>query len=236
MKLTIRRTSASKSRSHSNSGFIIADFLFSFVLVIGLGIIIFGLTFSLATIEVAQYIVWSSARNFAAANKDEWTAALQSKTKFTNLSQQFPLLTGQGATGSPWFILTDFLAGDLTVVDREFAAKVPGSDLTNIDPAGEQRQPWTGASAKITLKLFSGLQIPFLGKIVSKDEDISFPIRAFVIRSPSHNECKMFFNYENRFAKGIKTISDFSNMNNLLSPPTEGEESQAYVNQEDNGC
>lgn len=220
----------------SNSGFIIADFLFSFVLVIGIGIVIFGLTFSLATIEIAQYIVWSSARNFAAANITKETAAQNALLKFNNLSEQFPSLTGRG--NSPWFKLDDFRVGDLAKIDQDFIQKIPaGSDIGNMDLANERRQPWIGASAKITLKLFAGLQIPFLGKVAEDPDKFAFPVRAFIIRSPSVAECKSFFTYEKRFESGIKKIDAFSKMNDgLVAAPSATQERKAYLPQEDNGC
>ncbi len=235
MKLAINKTKPSMLRS--NSGFIIADFLFSFVLVIGIGIVIFGLTFSLATIEVAQYIVWSSARNFAAGNVSESAASNQATLKFNNLSQQFPLLTGQGATGSAWFTLDEYKVGNLARIDQDLSAKI-AVDLPNRDPNNEERQPWIGASAKIYLKLFAGLQIPFLGKIATDTSTFAFPVRAFIIRSPSQAECSAFYNFDNRFVKGIKPSNQFLQMTSatMVSPPTEGEQREAYVNQEDNGC
>ena len=234
MKLTINRTR--KNNLLSNSGFIIADFLFSFVLVIGIGIVIFGLTFSLATIEIAQYIVWSSARNYVAANDSEALSVTSATLKFNNLSKQFPLLTGQGNTGSSWFLLNNFIVGDLAVKDQEFIGKM-GSDITNISN-GEMRQPWTGASAKITLKLFAGLRIPFLGKITNDPDKFSFPVRAFIIRSPSTKNCQTFF--EKRFKEGISQIDRFNliqNTANVAAPPNQGAVDQAYgKGQEDNGC
>ncbi len=224
---------------NSNSGFIVADFLFSFVLVIGIGIVIFALTFSLATIEIAQYIIWSTARNFAAANVDEATAKTQATAKFNNLSQQFPLLTGQGQSGSAWFTLDGLLIGDLAKVDQDFIGKVPGGDLVNVDNANEARQPWIGASAVISLKLFSSINIPFLGKVAKDPAAFKFPVRAFILRSPSTEECKNFYKYEERFVNGIKKIPTFSAMttgNNMVATPTQAQESSSYVPQEDNGC
>jgi hypothetical protein len=240
MKLKIQRTR--KNNSNSNSGFIIADFLFSFVLVLGIGIVIFGLTFSLATIEIAQYIVWSSARNYAAASSNEPTSATSAKLKFNNLSKQFPLLTGQGNTGSTWFSLDDFRVGNLVApgVDPDFLAHVNSAPEQANSAGGESRQPWTGASAKITLKLFSSLRIPFLGKIAG-DADKSkftFPVRAFIIRSPSIDECQEFFKFDNRFKKGLNVIDQFGNIQSqVFQPPNEGDIHRVYgEGQEDNGC
>ncbi len=53
-----------------------AEFLFAFTMVIGSGILIFALTFALTTVEIAQYIVWSTARAHAVGNK---TVESQSK-------------------------------------------------------------------------------------------------------------------------------------------------------------
>lgn len=217
-----------KKKSNSNSGFIIADFLFAFVLVIGIGIFVFALTFSLATIEITQYIVWSTARNFAAANTDVAKAEEQAKTKFENLRSTFPLLSGQGSTsgGSSWFEMEAAIVGDLAKSDADFLGKISGGDRENLDGQGEQRQPWTGASSKLTLNLFSGLQIPFLGKIAEDKSDFSFPIRAFVIRHPSVEECQKFYKGAQRFTEGIDKLEGFAGIGNET----------AYFPQEDNGC
>ncbi len=70
---------------NSQGGFIAADFLFSFTLVISIGIIIFAFTFSLATIEISQYIVWSAARNYSAAYTNEAEASANARKKFNFL-------------------------------------------------------------------------------------------------------------------------------------------------------
>ncbi len=185
----------------NNSGFIVADFLFAFVMVIGVGIFIFGFTFSLATIEVAQYIVWSTARNYSAANEGTTTAEDQAKEKFNSLSAKFPLLTGNGSD-SPWFELKDMIVGDLAIKDSGLG--IGASDITN-----NYRQPWTGVSAKINLKLFSGLQIPFLGKVAQDKSLFEFPVRAFIIRNPSSSECQAFFYFKNnRWENGIKKLEN----------------------------
>ncbi len=209
---------------NSEAGFIIADFLFSFVLVIGIGIFIFALTFSLATIEIAQYIVWSSARNYSSANVDEAAANLSATKKFNVLSEQFPLLTGKGST-SPWFELTGFKAMDHSS-ESNFSGKVTNSsDLLNRDGNLERRQPWIGASADIYLKLFATMNIPFFGKI-SDDPETTFKFRvyAFILRHPSTQECREFYN--KRFTEGIKTLDTIKNVG----------DSAKYYPPEDNGC
>lgn len=186
------KTSNRKSFIQNNSGIIVADFLFSFVMIMGIGMFIFGITFSLATIEVSQYIVWSTARNYAAANVNQTAARDNAIEKFNNLTAQFPLLTGAGSTDTnPWFLLssTSLIVSDkLEEEDSLLSTDLPGSDKDN-----DFRQPWTGASAKLRLSLFSNMQIPFLGKVATDKSLFEFPIRAFIIRHPSTQECQTFF-------------------------------------------
>lgn len=212
----------------SSSGFIIADFLFAFVMVLGIGVFIFGLTFALATIEVSQYIIWSTARNYAAGNKDEVVAREQAKKKFQNLTSKFPLLTGNNAGGDPWFEFTeaDLLIGDLSVIDSDFVALLGPDDKPN-----SFRQPWHGARSKLNLKLFAGFQIPFLGKVAKNADDFKFPIRAFLIRHPSIEECQNFFNKTDlRYIEGIKKLE-----NGKLAPQSPAAP-QLADHVEDNGC
>ena len=104
---------ANKKFINNSKGFLAADFLFSFVLVISCGIVVFALTFSLATIEISQYIVWSSARAYSSANLNRLASESAGRKKFENLSKAYPLLTGNGAT-SPWFNLNTIVVGEAT--------------------------------------------------------------------------------------------------------------------------
>jgi hypothetical protein len=218
---------------HNESGFIVADFLFAFVMTIGVGIFIFAITFSLATIEVGQYIVWSTARNYAAGNISQIAARQQAQEKFKALAEQFPLLTNVGADSS-WFELSEAdlkISDDLTSDDT--ALGITGADATN-----DFRQPWTGASTVIRLKLFSGLTIPFLGKVIADGNTLEFPIRAFLIRNVSQEECKAFYSGPgsgNRIEKGIKKLE-----NSKLAAGTWGLDGGAgagdLLHGEDNGC
>jgi hypothetical protein len=201
-----------KSILQNSSGFLMADFLFSFVLVLSCGIIIFALTFSLATIEVAQYIIWSSARSYSAANKDREASEDAGRLKFKELSAQYPMLTGVGADGSPWFELNGLVVGDNAW---------RGLSQVNVENklGTENRQPWTGASANLHLKLFESIKIPFLGKIATDESVFTFPLRAFILRNPSQSECLNF--YRVRFSSGLQPLRF---------------KGSGYVPIEDNGC
>ena len=204
-----------KIKSKKNqSGFVAAEFLFSFVLVISCGLVIFALTFSLMTVEVAQYITWSAARSYSAGNMSKQASEAAAVDKFKNLSKSFPLLTN---SDSNWFSLTQLGVGGSA-----------GSGLANLDRenrlGSETRHPWFGFSTSLELKLFKSLRIPFLGKVVDDDQAFTFPLRAFILRNPSHEECQQFI--KDKF-NVIKGLSDFKNV---------GGSSSSYVPNEDNGC
>ena len=226
------KTRLKQNPLRNESGFIVADFLFAFVMTLGVGIFIFALTFSLATIEVGQYIVWSAARNYSASNLNQGVALTAAREKFTKLAEQFPLLTNIGGDSS-WFELSESdlkIGDDLTVSDT--AMGISGQDAVN-----DYRQPWTGASTVIKLKLFSGLKIPFLGKVVADGSMLEFPIRAFLIRNVSQQECEAFFNGVGsgpRIDVGIKKLE-----NEKLAKDTWGLQNETgggIIHGEDNGC
>ena len=213
-----------QNRKKSQAGFIIADFLFSFVLVIAIGIFIFALTFSLATVEISQYIVWSAARAYASGNVDEGSARSAATAKFKSLSAQFPLLTGEG-NASPWYLLDAFTAQNHDT-EATFAGKTSAADRANRDGNTEKRQPWTGASATIYLKLFGNMGIPFLGKVSSTPETtFTFRLYAFIIRNPSYDECTQFF--QKRFDETM-LLDTFPGINGA-------KDNKNYL-VEDNGC
>lgn len=212
-------------------GIIIADFLFAFVMVIGIAIFIFAMTFSLATIEIAQYIAWSTARNYAAANVTKEVAEQNARDKFKNLIAHFPLLTGVGSD-SPWFRMSEdnLVVGDNLADGIDTELSFSGDDRNN-----DFRQPWTGARMKIMLSLFAGLKVPFLGKVAEDPTLFEFPVRAFIIRHPSQVDCQNFF-YGKRFTEGIKRLEESRSGGPLapdsafVAPPIFG----GYG--EDNGC
>lgn len=228
-----------KNIPNNQAGFMTAEFLFAFTMVIGSGILIFALTFALTTIEIAQYIVWTSARAHAVGNIDAESSIKAGETKYANITAAFPLLTGNGAD-SPWFKMPsvnnkgDFLVGDLS---DQIKRKDSAIDKFNSsEPGGEARQPWIGIEASIDLILLSGLQVPFLGKVTETPEDFKFPIRAVLFRHPSTKECQNFFN--NKFTMGVKALPQENNsslqgtMWKNLSTAADG----AYAPMEDNGC
>lgn len=223
----------------NSSGFLVTEFLFAFVMIMGIGMFMFALSFSLATIEISQYIVWSAARNYTAAHMMHDDSLSTASKKFNNLSARFPLLTGAGSSGNSWFVLSkdDLLIGNLAVLDQEFGSQLSSEDILNMN-----RAPWFGVSTKLNLKLFAGLKIPFLGKVAENPSDFNLNIRTFLIRHPSVAECRNFI-FSQRYTNGIlklengklaqRYINDFSSLTDQINLPSDGE-IRGFG--EDNGC
>lgn len=211
---------------HNNrSGFILADFLFSIVLVLSSCVILFTLCFSLAAVEIAQYITWSSARSYSAANLTEAASIQAGKIKFAKLSAMFPLLTGQGGADSSWFELNLKDIGN----NSTLIADLQQINANNSLASGEARQPWTGAAAELDVSLFRRLRLPFIGALSTDDSAFKYQLRAFILRNPSQDECLQFF--KKKYNEGVSKIEgSWNNKTFLTTKDTD------FIPQEDNGC
>ena len=210
---------------HNNSsGFILADFLFSIVLVLSSCIILFTLCFSLAAVEIAQYITWSAARSYSAANLTETASVQAGKSKFARLSAMFPLLTGQGADTS-WFELNLKDVGNNTTL----IANLQQINLNNSLASGEPRHPWTGAATELDVSLFRRMRLPFIGGLSTDDSAFKYQLHAFILRNPSQDECLGFF--KKKYTEGVSKIEGSWNSKTFMTI-----KDTDFVPQEDNGC
>lgn len=66
-------------------GFITLDFLFAFVLVMGLAGLLFSVTITLTTVEITQYMTYASARNYLVSHKSEDKQRELASEKFAQL-------------------------------------------------------------------------------------------------------------------------------------------------------
>lgn len=213
-----------KNFHNDQSGFIFADFVFSITLVISSCIILFVLCFSLATVEISQYITWTAARSYSAANLTADKSSAAGRLKFGRMASQFPLLTGVNAETS-WFELTLKDVGNNNALIANLQQINPSNALLN----GEPRQPWTGAASELDVSLFRRLRIPFIGKLSTDDSVFKYNLKAFILRNPSQDECLQFFKL--RYEEGITKIENsWNNRNFLTNKETD------FVPIEDNGC
>ena len=69
----------------NQNGFVTAEFMFAIVIATCMTFLTFALTFTLSTVEVVQYMVFSSSRAHAAANFDINAQQEAAKSKYTSL-------------------------------------------------------------------------------------------------------------------------------------------------------
>lgn len=213
-----------KKIHHDEAGFIFADFIFSLVLVLSSCIILFVLCFSLAAVEIGQYITWTTARAYSGANLTADRSTMAGKQKFVKMATQLPLLTGAN-TSTFWFQLVLQDVGN----NNSLIANLESINTNNSLSSGEARQPWTGAAAELDVALLRRLTLPFIGKLSTDDSVFKYNLRAFILRNPSQNECLEFF--KKKYEEGVSKIEGSWNNRNFL---TNAE--LDFFPMEDNGC
>lgn len=193
-------------------GFITTEFLFAIAIAFGMSMLTFAMTFTLSTVEVAQYIVYSAARAQAAGNLDQKTQVDEAKNKYNSLitDKRLASLFLNG-----WFLISK--KADLEVK--------PGN---NENFSGDYKKggydTFQGVRTTFTAKILE-MQVPFLGKITPDDDGFKTKIVALMIRESSTQECVKFMNDR------VPQFSSFDRFKTFLSnakdPP---------IPWEDNGC
>ncbi|MFN7727831.1 MAG: TadE/TadG family type IV pilus assembly protein [Bdellovibrio sp.] len=201
-------------------GLVTMEFIFALTVSAGLAILLFSVSYTLAVVEVTQYVVYSAARAHLGSNKDP---AAQKKAAIDKFKQ---LTTGRSAISSlyanKWFVLVKpdelDVRGGVSADSKTFGADLGGgSDMPN-------RNWFLGVSAPLQAKILT-MNLPLLGKTDPEEDGNAFKTRlnAMMIREPSQKECKDFFE-KRRTALG-------------QLPSGQGFYQQtAYVAMEDNGC
>ena len=199
-------------------GVVIVDFIFSIVIVAGLSVLLFSLTYTLAVFEVTQYVVFSAARAHAASNKDPDAQKAAAIAKFKQLT------TGKGAIASlysgTWYQLVkpDALdvRGGATADGKNFSTDLAGgSDMPN-------RNWFLGVSAQLTANILS-LKLPLLGNTSEDDASFKTRLNVMMIREPSQKECKDFLEKRRDALATLPSAQTYY-------------QQSGYVPMEDNGC
>lgn len=204
----------------NQAGVVTMEFIFSLVIAAGLSALLFAVSYTLAIVEVTQYVVYSSARAQLAGNKDPQAQRTAAIDKYKQLT------TGKGAIatvyGTKWFEIgkPDALdvRGGPSADGKTFGGDLAGgSDLPN-------RNWFLGVSTPLTAKIMN-FKIPFLGSTNPESEDNSFKTRlnAMLIREPSQKECFDFFERRRSAFSSLPSGQSFYR-------------AADYIPQEDNGC
>ncbi|MBE8221287.1 MAG: hypothetical protein HAW60_01000 [Bdellovibrionales bacterium] len=172
----------------SEKASISVDFLFSFVLVMGLTYLILALSLTLSFIEVTQYITFSAARSYYASHNTPQDQEQQAKNKYNSLRKD--TAWSHFFDKISWFKIDSadnvvFILSDSISKNHEYANK----------DTGGQPGMFQGVSTFFISKLLD-FSLPFIGKTKGAEEQkesgFRTKISSFLGREPSALECKDF--------------------------------------------
>jgi len=201
----------------NQSGVIVADFIFALILTAGMSILLFSLSYSMAVVEVTQYVAYSVSRAYSAGNKNHDEQLKKAQDKYT------ALVTGNTAIGtlynSDWFKVasaTDIdLRGGPSGNGRTFSDDLAGGN--------DRRGIFMGVSIPLTIGLLK-FKFPLLGNTApDHDEGFTTKINSMLIRDPTEQECKNFMDQRRDELRNLPSGKKFF-------------EPSAYIPLEDNGC
>lgn len=172
-------------KTKNQKGILTFDFIFSFMIVIGLIQVYYHLAFTILGAQATQYVMYSSARAYYAGHKDVQAQTALAQKKFDDLTQN----TSLAIFFKSRIILSNFEA-------RPFEELPVNEDW---------RQQFVGTSVLFDAKMLS-FNVPFLGSTDAALEGQGFTanISAFLYREPSAIECLAF---NNDRANAIKALS-----------------------------
>ncbi len=197
------------------SGIATVDFIFSMVMMVGMGILLFSLSYTLVAIEVSQYVAFATARSHSAAHLTIAENRSMAERKFKTLT------AGADETlasffNNGWFELklnpTDLRSGGATGTD--FGKEYSMTDGDKMVMHGVRLQ----LSAKIMNK-----KLPLIGSTSEDDEAYQANITSFLIREASQQECRQWF-------------VDRKNALRNIFDRVQGQDMNGYFEVEDNGC
>ncbi len=167
----------------SQSGLVTLDYLFAFILVGGFSLLLFALTTTLSTVEIVQYITYSSARNFYASHvtpKRQFDSAVQ---KYNDLTRN-PVISPLFKNG--WFSLeqTTFTVGSVSKTNPDFQ-KYQQDDQNNL---------FHGTAVYLVMNVLD-FNVPFFGPTSrindgGKKEGYGAYIGSYLGRESTFSECE----------------------------------------------
>ncbi len=187
-------------------GFVTTEFLFAIIIAFGMTLVTFALTFTLSTVEVAQYVTFSASRAHAAGNYDAASQKKQAQLKYDELmgnSEIAPLFT------NGWFKISK--SSDLEIRSGS------GDNFEKDYPVaqGSGRGTHQGVRMNLAANILE-MRLPLLGNITPDGDGFKTKLSALLIREPSQQECYKYMelrkdalfdngNFENRFTRFKKS-------------------------------
>ena len=206
-----------RNKSRDQRGVIVADFVFSIVLAAGLGMILFAMSYTLAVVEVTQYISFSVARAGMAGHKTALEQENKARAKYTQLT------TSKGAIGS-LYATSWFQLGSRDKLDVRQGPTGNGEMFDQDLAGGADKRNWfIGVSIPLTVGLLK-MKLPLIGDTAPDEDDgPQTALNTMLIRDPSEKECKDFYEQRRSALKNLPAGRQFY-------------QTGSYVPLEDNGC
>jgi hypothetical protein len=160
----------------NQNGFVTAEFMFAIIIATCMTILTFALTFTLSTVEIVQYMVFSASRAHAAANFDVDSQQKAARDKYNSLigNKTFAPLFQNGWFEAPASKL-EIRSGNGVNFEQEYS---PTSR-----PAAQ--------GVRVTFKAnLLELKLPLVGDVTSPSGNgFEAKVNALLIREISQKEC-----------------------------------------------
>lgn len=167
----------------NQSGAMAVDFMFALVLSLGMGSVVFAISYSLMTVEITQYIAFSAARSFSASHltPDEQVQMARKKYRELTTNVAFKSLYSNG-----WFRISrpEALEVKTGIANDNFSKDY----LAKGGDENANREVFHGVRIKFEPDLLK-IKIPFLGSGDPDDEGFTTYINGILLRESSVQEC-----------------------------------------------
>lgn len=199
---------------NSQRGFLTVDFMMAMIVTLGCMMLLLRVTVSLISVQMAQYIIYATARAHSAGDLTEQDQVSAGVLKYKNLLSNAGIMAG--------FLKPGVTIDKTPVIDNFNNLYQPRPEY---DGNAESGTPFVGARTEIKLSRL-GFSVPFLGRTADADEEFKAYVNAMLFREPSNEECRRFFqptryqtilNLDPRFGRASGSATD-------------------YVPMEDSGC
>lgn len=169
-----------KSILRNERGLLTLDFIFALCIALGFAVVFFAVSITLSMTEIAQYVSYSVARSYSAANENQQAQEQLGRDKFKELTDR-PIL--KTLLSLEWFKLGPVVVGDFN------------SDYYPVQPPDPSvdSETFTGARVPFVANILK-LHIPFLGDTATDTNTGRANISSYLLREVSTAECRDNFN------------------------------------------
>ncbi len=184
--------SASFGRPLNNRGFLVFDFMFAFLIVIGMSMLLLITNYTLSMMEVVQYMTFASSRSYYASDISEEEQKNSATAKFESLREQN--------------ILKNLLNKNLFAISSTHgdhsAHFEDGNSTGSGNTAGSgNNKNLIGTKTSVSVKVLSKA-LPLLGSAGSED-DFQTTVVSLLGREPSMEECMSAINKKAELIQGL---------------------------------